>query len=287
MGKVYLARHALLRRLRAVKVLDGRQADPQTVARFEREVQVTSQLTHPNTIQIFDFGRSDRGVFYFAMEYVDGPDPGASRANPPASRVRHERFICLRQICGSLKEAHDAGLIHRDIKPANIMICRRGGQCDVVKVLDFGLVKSYVLRDPKLTLDGAVGGTPAYMAPERILRGLHARITAVIFSPSARSVYFLLTGRDAFGGGSMQATLKQVTESDPAAISEVAGQEIPAELEALLMQCLAKPAEGRPADLGLVIEQLDHLASTHPWSQEAAQAWWQGYVARPAAGSQA
>ena len=166
MGQVYLARHALLKRPTAIKLLRPDQTSPLTIARFEREVQLTSQLTHPNTIEIFDFGRTPEGLFYYAMEYL----PGLTLAELVRQEgpLPAERVICiLRQVCGSLKEAHAVGLIHRDIKPQNIMLCERGGQWDFVKVLDFGLVKQ--LPDghaPQLTADQQVSGTPLYIAPE-------------------------------------------------------------------------------------------------------------------------
>ena len=168
MGVVYRARHAMLRRPTAVKLLKPDHMTATAVARFEREVQLASQLTHPNTIEIYDFGQTADGVFYYAMEYL----PGVSLAQliqiegavPPARTVH-----ILKQICGSLAEAHGIGLVHRDIKPQNIMLCERGGMADFVKVLDFGLVKS-VEEDKatNLTASNVLTGTPLYMPPERL-----------------------------------------------------------------------------------------------------------------------
>src|SRR5262249_29850098 len=141
MGVVYRGHHAMLRRPTAIKLLNVEKTTPVSTARFEREVQLTSQLNHPNTISIYDFGRTPEGIFYYAMELLDGINLDLlvrGTGSLPESRVVH----VLMQLCGSLNEAHGLGLIHRDIKPANIMLCQRGGMFDVVKLLDFGLVKA-------------------------------------------------------------------------------------------------------------------------------------------------
>src|SRR5436190_4139364 len=166
-GMVYRARHSLLRRPVAIKLLSPEMTNDGNIARFEHEVQMTSQLTHPNTVAIYDYGSTPDGLFYYAMEYLSGInlDQLVSQFGPqPEARVIH----ILRQLCGSLSEAHQIGLIHRDIKPANVVLTRRGGACDVVKVLDFGLVKTRVplLRDKVLA--NAIVGTPHFMSPEAI-----------------------------------------------------------------------------------------------------------------------
>ena len=276
MGKVYLAQHALLRRPTAIKVLDGQSADRETVARFEREVQLTSQLTHPNTIQIYDFGRTDDDVFYFAMEYVLGPTLSrlVELAGPlPPARAVH----ILLQACESLKEAHDLGLIHRDVKPANMMLCKRGGLFDVVKVLDFGLVKSFLFQDAEVTQAGTVSGTPAYVAPERLgKQKIDHR--SDIFSLGAVA-YFLLTGQDAFHGATPHLTLDQVLHAEPTPPSGLVDTEIPDELEQLVMRCLAKSVEERPSDLGVVILELFALSEKANWRQHDARVWWDAWCA--------
>ncbi len=164
-GMVYRARHALLRRPVAVKLLSPDLTNEETAARFEHEVQMTSQLTHPNTVAIYDYGRTPEGLFYYAMEFLSGIDLDqlARKFGPQSEgRVIH----ILRQVCGSLAEAHRIGLIHRDIKPANILLTSRGGVCDMVKVLDFGLVKARHLRTPGNTAANAVVGTPHFIAPK-------------------------------------------------------------------------------------------------------------------------
>src|SRR5262245_23135373 len=199
MGEVYLAEHVLLRRPCALKLIRPERAgDPRNLARFEREVQAIATLTHPNTVEIYDYGRAQDGTFYYAMEYLPGLtlDELVRHYGPvPAPRA----IYLLRQVCGALREAHGAGLIHRDIKPANIIVCSRGGVQDVVKLLDFGLVRvidSFV-RDGGLTQEGAVAGTPEYMSPEQAegIAGLDGRTD--IYSLGAVG-YFLLTGSPLF-----------------------------------------------------------------------------------------
>ena len=169
MGEVYLGEHLLLRRPCAIKLIrPERVGDPKNLQRFEREVRATATLTHPNTIQIFDYGHADDGTFYYVMEYLEGMTleqlVTAHGPLPPARAIH-----CLRQLCGALREAHAIGLIHRDIKPGNVMVCERGGVPDVVKLLDFGLVLSLggAQDGERLTQQGAISGTPAYMSPEQ------------------------------------------------------------------------------------------------------------------------
>ncbi len=279
MGKVFRAQHALLRRSIAIKTLDGLSVDRDTVARFEREVQLTSELTHPNTIQIYDYGRTEDDVFYFAMEYLL-PGWDLSRVVKPGAPLPSARVVhILLQACGSLKEAHDRGLIHRDIKPANIMLCERGGLCDVVKVLDFGLVKSFVSQDAQLTQEGRIGGTPAYIAPERLSRQ-EVDGRSDIFSLGA-TAYFLLTGQIAFGGKSALETLHQILHTDPPRPSTLVDSDLPDQLEDLVMRCLAKSPQDRPAELSLMLSELHFLAEELPWRQDEARAWWEAFETHP------
>ncbi|MET0285020.1 MAG: serine/threonine-protein kinase, partial [Polyangiales bacterium] len=168
MGVVYLARHALLRRPNAIKLLPPERLGSESAARFEREVQLTASLTHPNTVRVYDYGRTPSGVLYYAMEYLEGAslDEVVAQFGPmPAGRVIH----VLSQVAGALEEAHAIGLIHRDIKPANIFLCERGGYPDIAKVLDFGLVRQISdSSDPRLTAENVIHGTPQYLAPETI-----------------------------------------------------------------------------------------------------------------------
>ena len=211
MGVVWEARHALLRRPTAVKLLAPGTEGERSLARFEREVQLTAGLTHPSTIAIYDYGRTGDGVFYYAMELLHGINllQLVTLEGPlPPSRVVH----LLRQACGALSEAHAAGLIHRDIKPANLMICVYGGIPDFLKVLDFGLVKDIAAPDPQargaaggdaadpaLSQDGSLLGTPLYMAPEGMSDPTRIDVRADLFALGAVG-YFLLTGRSPFPG---------------------------------------------------------------------------------------
>jgi hypothetical protein len=274
MGKVYRAQHAMLRRPTAVKLLDGEQADPETVARFEREVQLTSQLTHPNTIQIYDYGRTKGGIFYYAMEYLPGLDLAqlvSLEGAVPPSRTVH----ILLQAGASLREAHDRGLIHRDIKPANIMVCERGGVYDVVKVLDFGLAKSVVPGgDLDVTRTHRVGGTPLFMAPERL--GVAADVDARSDLYSLGVVaFYLLTGRHVFSGATTMEVLHQVMHVVPARPSQVASHAVPPRLDDLVFRCLAKEPDDRPSNVDEVLDDLARVAREQPWRQDDARAWWQ------------
>jgi serine/threonine-protein kinase len=195
MGEVYLAEHLLLKQPCALKLIRPERAgDPATLRRFEREVQATARLKHWNTVQIFDYGHVADGTFYYVMEYLPGLtlEQLVKQHGPqPPGRAVH----LLRQVCLALREAHALGLIHRDIKPANIMVCERGGEHDVVKLLDFGLVKAVGLarREEALTQEGGITGTPTYMSPEQGAGQDHLDGRSDIYSLGAVA-YFLLTG---------------------------------------------------------------------------------------------
>jgi hypothetical protein len=273
MGTVYLARHALLRRPTAVKVLNTERSGKEGVARFEREVQITSSLRHPNTIEIYDYGYTPDGTFYYAMEYLEGIDLGDCVQNDgpqPEARVLH----IMRQACGSIAEAHAAGLIHRDIKPANVMLSERGGLLDFVKVLDFGLVRrEQQTQDTALTDVQSLTGTPLYMPPEAVRspESLDARGDVYQLGQVA---YYLLAGRHLFTADSaMDVMLKHVSET-PEPPSKVLDKPVSDELEKLILSCLEKDPNARPANAGELLEAFERCSLPQVWSQADARAWW-------------
>lgn len=278
MGSVYRGRHALMRRPTAIKLLGAERTTDAAISRFEREVQQTCVLNHPNTISIFDFGRTPEGVFFYAMEFLDGMDLEklVQRYGPqPAGRVIH----LLRQICGSLTEAHELGLVHRDIKPANIIISRRGGVSDFVKVMDFGLVKAVDgAKAANLTSANALTGTPLYMPPEAIQSPEKVEARSDLYAVGGVG-YYLVTGQTLFSGDNvMDICMKQVNELPPKP-SERLGKTVPEDLEALIMSCLAKSLDDRPMSARNMLSQLERLADARSWTAEQADVWWDDFAA--------
>lgn len=273
MGVVYRASHALLRRPTAVKLVRAEQAAAVTIERFEREVQLTSILRHANTVTVFDYGRTYEGVFYYAMEYLDGITllqlVQALGPQPPA-RVVH----ILQQAAGALAEAHRIGLIHRDIKPANIMLVEQGGVLDFAKVLDFGLVKdiSPDSEHSSLTRIDGVNGTPHYMSPEAIGDPDSLDHRSDLYALGAVA-YYLLTGRHVFSGSTILQICTQQLTAEPTPPSAHVESPIPEELDALILQCLAKDREDRPRDAETLRRALLDLPMPR-WTESDAQAWW-------------
>ncbi len=273
MGTVYRARHAMLRRPTAIKLLPPGKAGEQNLVRFEREVQHTSRLTHPNTVAIYDYGRTPDGIFYYAMEFLDGIDLEQlvrGDGHQPPARVVH----VLAQVCGALAEAHGAGLIHRDIKPANILLCERGGVHDVAKVVDFGLVKERTAVDGGVSLSAAhtITGTPLYLSPEAIDAPERVDPRSDLYALGAVG-YFLLTGRPVFEADSVIAVCGHHLHTPPVPPAERLGRRLPDSLSRLLLQCLAKRPEERPqtaADLRAALLG----CGVAPWTEVEAAAWW-------------
>jgi len=269
MGKVYMARHALLRRPTAVKLISAAKVDKENLERFEHEVQLTSQLTHPNTIEIYDYGHTREGVFYYVMEYLPGIDLSRLIEEDgaiPANRAAH--ILC--QVCGSLSEAHARGFIHRDIKPLNIILTERGGQLDFAKVLDFGLVKD-LNTDIEHTVADAIPGTPPYIAPERLSDPRNIDCRSDLYSVGAIA-FNLLTGKPVFtGNSSMDIAYKVVAEVAPR-VSEFVS--IDAELDQLVSDCLERKPDARPQSAQAIIDRLQAIIGQDTWSQADARKWW-------------
>jgi hypothetical protein len=269
-GAVYRAHHALLRRPTAIKLLLPDRVGVENLDRFEREVQHMSQLTHPNTVAVFDYGRSPDGVFYYAMEYLGGIDLEhlVKRFGPqPSDRV----VQILLQVAGALHEAHAAKLIHRDIKPANIILCERGTVLDVAKVVDFGLVKE-ITRDTTASTQ-VILGTPAYVAPEAVTDPDHITHAVDLYALGAVG-YFLITGRRLFEGKTAVDVCIQHVTQPPKRPSEIAGINVAPALEAILMTCLAKQPSDRHPSAAALGDALEALPPAGDWSKPDAIAWW-------------
>lgn len=280
MGTVYRARHVMLRREAAIKLVKAPESKGKAeryalaLQRFEREAQVTANLKSAHTIQLYDFGVSDDGCFYYVMELLEGLslDQLVTRfGSIPAARVVH----VLRHACASLSEAHAEGLVHRDIKPANLFLCRHGQQCDFVKVLDFGLVAleqaSEEAGDARLTREGVVAGTPAYIAPEMVTGGeVDPRADLYALGGVA---YWLLTGQSPFEGRPVMATMLAHVNEQPTPPSAIADVEIPESLERIVLWCLEKRPEDRPASARALSEALAAL-DIERWSEDSAARWW-------------
>jgi len=264
LGEVHLAHHVLLRRPTAVKLLRPGRLSVENLKRFEREVQHTSKLTHPNTVAVFDYGHTPDGVFYCAMEYLGGGIDLAVlvRRHGPQPPARVAKILV--QVCGALQEAHDLGIVHRDIKPANIMLCERGGLPDVAKVVDFGLGEE--VTEGTGVSQRVVVGTPAYLAPEALTEG--AIGPAVDLYALGCVAYYLLVGKNVFDGSVAEVCRQHVETAPPGLPAEV-----PAALAALIATCLAKRPADRPASASALAAALAELALPG-WTDDDAHAWW-------------
>ena len=274
MGEVWLAEHALLKRPCAVKFIrPDLAAHPATAARFAREVQAVTGLTHANTVRVYDYGRAEDGAFYYVMEYLDGPTLGelVRDTGPlPPGRV----VYLLRQVCGALVEAHAAGLVHRDLKPGNVIVAALGGQRDVAKLLDFGLVQDLSAdADDRLTRSGTVLGTPAYMSPEQAAGESAVDARGDVYGLGAVA-FFALTGRPPFQGKALGQVLAAHRSEPPPPLTDLR-PDVPTDLAAVVARCLAKdPTDRFPsaADLDLALGQ---CRCATDWSAGRAAEWWQ------------
>ena len=275
MGIVYRAQHALLRRPTAVKLLAPGRAGEATLRRFEREVKLTARLKHPNTVTVYDYGRTPDGMFYYAMELLDGAtlEQIVQSTGPlPIGRVVN----VLRQVAGALGEAHENGLIHRDIKPANIMLCNQGGQMDVAKVLDFGLVKELAGESPQLTQENTITGTPLYMAPEALTNAELVDARSDLYALGAVA-YYLLVGDHVFSGESLVEVCSKHLLHTPEPPSVRAGRPVPEALERLVLDCLEKKPEHRPQTAREFSARLARVEAD-AWDAAHAEAWWREHA---------
>jgi serine/threonine-protein kinase len=276
MGVVYRASHAMLRRPTAIKLLLPERTGPEALARFEREVRRTAMLTHPNTVTVFDYGQTTDGVFYYAMELLEGASleqiVDIDGPQPP------ERVIyLLDQAAGSLAEAHDAGLIHRDIKPGNILVVDRGGISDLVKVVDFGLVKDVradaAASDATVTSTDSITGTPHYMSPESITSPDSVDARTDIYALGGVG-YWLLTGTHVFRGNTVMEVLAHHLHSAPEPPSVRMNAPVERDLEKVLLACLAKRPEDRPGSAHALRDRLRACYAAGRWTNERASEWW-------------
>ncbi len=275
MGVVYRATHAMLRRPAAIKLLLKKTASENDLVRFEREVQLTSRLGHPNTVSIFDYGRTAEGDFYYVMEFLEGMDlDQLVREHGPLqpSRAIH----ILAQVSGALAEAHLMGLIHRDIKPANIVLTERADEPDVVKVVDFGLVKTLERTDSQvgITHVDSITGTPLYLAPEAITAPDTVDGRSDIYALGGVA-YFILTGHHVFDGKAVVEVLSKHLAEEPVPPSERLGRPLPADLDAVILSCLAKNRDARPASAHALRTALLACHDAQSYDVVATRRWWQ------------
>ena len=281
MGEVYYATHRLLARPAAIKLIRPEMIDATgsatarlAVSRFRREAEAAASLRSPHTVELYDFGVTEDETLYFVMELLEGLNLDAliRKYGPmPASRVVH----ILRQVCASIEEAHVRGLVHRDIKPANIHIGRLGLVYDFVKVLDFGLVKPMAdagLEHSSATHVGSVIGTPGYMAPETALTPV-VDGRADLYSLGCVA-YYLLTGRQVFEGATVMQVFAQHLQTLPTPPSQLGQVTVPADLEHLILTCLAKKPEDRPQSAA-ALDRLLATVDVEPWTDVDARQWWE------------
>jgi tRNA A-37 threonylcarbamoyl transferase component Bud32 len=273
MGEVYLAEHQMMKRPCAVKLIRPEKAgDPRMLARFEREVRATAKLSHWNSIDIYDYGRTADGTFYYVMEYLPGHNIGeiVQQYGPiPTSRA----IYLLDQVCAALAEAHGIGLVHRDIKPANIFVAYRGGVCDVIKLLDFGLAKPTMdVTDAQLTMAGTITGSPLFMSPEQATGDDAVDARSDIYSLGA-VLYYMLTGQPPFTAENPLKVMIAHASQEVVPPTRI-NPDIPRELEEIVLRCLEKDPEHRFQDVASLRAALRDVRLDDPWSADLAAEWW-------------
>jgi serine/threonine-protein kinase len=281
MGEVWLAKHHVLARPTAIKLIRPEllgdvndEARRRALRRFEREAQVTAALRSPHTVELYDFGIAQTGMFYYVMEYLDGLDLSTlvERFGPvPVERAVH----FLIQACDSLSDAHNNGLIHRDIKPANIYVCRMGTTLDYIKVLDFGLVKSGVdqAADTRITVEGTTTGTPAYMAPEMATASYEVDARSDLYALGCVG-YWLLTGRPVFQSETPIGVLVEHAKTIPSPLSQRTEMPVPEELDDILLKCLEKDPANRFQKAEELSYALSDCSVSEIWDSARTERWW-------------
>ncbi len=287
MGEVWRAEHRLLARPAAIKLIrpevlrghDGQEPDV-VLKRFQLEAQATAAMRSPHTIQLFDFGVTDNGAFYYVMELLEGFDLQSlvKRFGPmPFARAVH----FLRQACHSLGEAHENSLIHRDIKPANAFTCRYGREVDFIKILDFGLVKPQrkARAAAQITAAGEVSGTPEFMAPEQVLGDRPVDARTDIYALGCLG-YWLLTGQLVFTGDTAMQIMVHHAQTLPVAPSQQTELDIPSSLDDVILSCLAKDSAQRPQSADALAARLSTCVTEQQWTAERAHEWWDTHLPR-------
>jgi tRNA A-37 threonylcarbamoyl transferase component Bud32 len=274
MGEVYLAEHQMMKRPCAVKLIRAEKAlDPQMLARFEREVRATAKLSHWNSIDIYDYGRTANGTFYYVMEFLPGHNVGEIVDDyGPISPAR--TTYLMDQVCAALNEAHGIGLVHRDIKPANIFCAYRGGVFDVAKLLDFGLAKPTMQMpgESQLTMDGTVTGSPLFMSPEQAASEGTLDARSDIYSLGA-VMYYMLTGQPPFMSDNPLKVMIAHASQEVVPLRQI-NPAIPRELEEIVVRCLEKDPDHRFQDVLALQRAMRELVHDDQWSSDRAAEWW-------------
>ena len=276
-GEVYKGEHQFLKRPVAIKVLKKELNGTDALDRFKQEVKITASLNHPNTVKVYNYGTGRSGQFYYVMEYLNGLSLEKLLSNDYLTPVGRGIYI-LKQVCHSLKEAHDAGLLHRDIKPANIMVCNQGGAYDTIKLLDFGLVKQQDATLSQQTQINRIGGTPMFMAPERLRDPLNADARQDIYAIGAVGL-FMFSGRYIVELISQKMLMGQETISGMLSGDVFSRNDLPEKLVEVLFKCVNFNPDERQANISELLNELNDLSTTHPWSIEDAEQWWKEYDA--------